>query len=298
MPFSGQDSESGFEGKRRPRPTSRRSGTIRINLPVIKQSAIRPEKLHSSTCPKRFMKLKIPTMEGIIERRMLVNFRVRPDAVRHLLPECLRPKLINGWAMAGICLIRLKDMRPRGFPAVCGLTSENAAHRIAEEWYEEGATREGVFIPRRDTSSSLQAFGGGRIFPGIHHLAKFKVTEQTGATRLEMRSRDGITSVKLHARPASRIPGTSIFASFADASEFFARGSVGYSATNNPNCCAGLKLHTTFWEVEPLAVDLVESSFFDDPDRFAAGEAHFNCALLMRNIPHEWHTLPSFERYS
>lgn len=111
------------------------------------------------------MKTVTPTMHGIIDRRILVNFRVRPDALRKLLPPYFRPKLIGGWAMAGICLIRLKDIRPQGFPAFCGLTSENAAHRIAVEWDGDGTAREGVFIPRRDTSSMLQAFAGGRFFP-------------------------------------------------------------------------------------------------------------------------------------
>ena len=227
---------------------------------------------------------------------MLVNFHVRPDAVRPLLPAFFRPKLVDGWAMAGICLIRLKDMRPLGLPPACGLTSENAAHRIAVEWDEAGTTREGVFIPRRDTSSRLQAFAGGRVFPGVHHSAKFEVNEQDGAIQLEMHARDGMASVKVHARPDSRLPATSVFASLADASDFFARGSVGYSATENPACCDGLELHTARWEVEPLAVDLVKSSFFDDESRFPNNAAHFDCALLMRNIRHEWRALPSIER--
>ncbi|HXI72495.1 MAG TPA: DUF2071 domain-containing protein [Verrucomicrobiae bacterium] len=243
------------------------------------------------------MKFNIPTMHGIIERRMLVNFRVRPDAVRPLLPECFHPKLVNGWAMAGICLIRLKDMRPHGFPAACGLTSENAAHRIAVEWDEAGTTREGVFIPRRDTSSTLQAFVGGRVFPGVHHAAEFTINEDDGAIRLEMCSHDGVASVKVQVCPAAQLPASSVFASVGEASEFFARGAVGYSATENPACCDGLELHTNGWQVEPLAVELVESSFFDDPSRFPVGEIHFDCALLMRNIPHEWRALPQIERH-
>ncbi len=227
---------------------------------------------------------------------MLVNFHVRPDDVRSLLPAFFRPKLVDGWAMAGICLIRLKYMRPQGFPAICSLTSENAAHRIAVEWDEAGAIREGVYIPRRDTSSTIQAFVGGRVFPGVHHWAEFRVDEQNGTIRLEMNSRDGTAVVKVHARPASRLPANSVFASLADASDFFARGSVGYSATENPACCDGLELHTARWEVEPLAVDLVESSFFDDKNQFPDGAVHFDCALLMRNIEHEWNVLPRMQR--
>jgi hypothetical protein len=241
------------------------------------------------------MKTIVPTMHGLIDRRMLINFRVQQDVIRKLLPPHFRPKLVKGWAMAGVCLIRLKDIRPRSFPLPCGVTSENAAHRIAVEWEENGMTREGVFIPRRDTSSVLQAFAGGRFFPGVHHVADFDVEENNDEFHLDMRARDNGVFVEVHARRASRIPAASVFASLDEASEFFARGSIGYSATADPNCCDGLELFTSRWEVEALDVQSLRSSFFDDAAQFPKGTIHFDCALLMRNIEHEWHVLPRME---
>ena len=233
-----------------------------------------------------------PTMRGLIDRRMLVNFRVRPEVAAKLLPAPFRPQLVRGWAMAGICLIRLKDIRPAGFPAACGINSENAAHRIAVEWDTRAAIREGVFIPRRDTSSSLQSLVGGRMFPGVHHRADFKVQEQNGEFGLQMKSRDDQTFVALQARRAAALPASSVFSSAAEASDFFARGSAGYSATSKPDCCDGLELHTFGWQVEPLEVLSVKSSFFDDAARFPSGSIEFDCALLMQGIEHEWRTLP------
>jgi uncharacterized protein YqjF (DUF2071 family) len=238
------------------------------------------------------MKPTLPTMHGTIDRRMLVNFRVQPELVRGILPPYFRPKLVNGWAVAGVCLIRLRHIRPRGFPSFVGLTSENAAHRIAVEWTENGLTREGVFIPRRDTSSAFQVFAGGRFFPGVHHLAEFDVNEANGEYRLRMRSHDGAVLVKLHARRAAKISTNSVFASLVEASEFFARGAIGYSATENPDCCDGLELQTARWQVEPLEVHSLESSFFDDESRFPKGTIQCDCALLMQNIEHQWHVLP------
>src|SRR6516225_10195357 len=55
----------------------------------------------------------IPTLEGIIDRRLLVNYRVDPDYLQRLLPAPFRPKRIHGLGIAGICLIRLKQRRPR-----------------------------------------------------------------------------------------------------------------------------------------------------------------------------------------
>ncbi|MDQ3009459.1 MAG: DUF2071 domain-containing protein [Acidobacteriota bacterium] len=75
--------------------------------------------------------MKLPAIEGIIRRRILVNYRVSPEVIQRLLPSRFRPKLYAGYAVAGICLIRLEHMRPQNLPAVVGISSENAAHRIA-----------------------------------------------------------------------------------------------------------------------------------------------------------------------
>ena len=145
----------------------------------------------------------IPTLEGTIDRRLLVNYRVDPDYLQRLLPAPFRPKRIHGMGIAGICLIRLKELRPRALPAALGLTSENAAHRIAVEWEEQGEYREGVYIPRRDTSSRFTALIGGRLFPGVHHHARFQVREADEAFRVHMASDDGQTRVTVAAHLAT-----------------------------------------------------------------------------------------------
>lgn len=123
--------------------------------------------------------MKIPVIHGYIERRLLINYTVDPEIVSGILPGPFRPKLYKGKAIVGICLIRLKHIKPKGIPDFLGIGSENAAHRIAVEWDEEGILKEGVYIPRRDTSSRINAVVGGRIFPGKHHLATFDVKENS-----------------------------------------------------------------------------------------------------------------------
>ncbi len=85
--------------------------------------------------------MQIPIIRGIIDRRILVNFRVDAVVLARLVPSPFRPKLVNGAGMAGVCLIRLKDIRPRFVPSILGISSENAAHRIAVAWDQDGKTR-------------------------------------------------------------------------------------------------------------------------------------------------------------
>jgi hypothetical protein len=234
--------------------------------------------------------MRIPTIKGVIDRRILINFTSDPAVVAAILPPPFRPKLYQNRALVGICLIRLKNIKPKGFPAFMGLSSENGAHRIAIEWEESGQVKEGVFVPRRDTSLKLNACVGGRLFPGKHYLADFKVQEADGKYAVELLSADG-TTVAIAAAESEAFEANSIFGTLENASGFFERGEVGYS----PNGAKfdGLRLQTKQWLVKPLRVSQVQSSFFENESIFPKGSVKFDNALLMTKIEHEWHSVES-----
>ncbi|MEM7308941.1 MAG: DUF2071 domain-containing protein [Planctomycetota bacterium] len=233
--------------------------------------------------------MKIPLMRGVIDRRILANFRIAPEVLARALPAPFRPKTVAGHGIGGICMIRLKELRPRAFPAFLGLTSENAAHRFAVEWDTDEGVREGVYIPRRDSSSRLSALLGGRLFAGVHHLARFDVREEGEAYSVALTSNDGETRVLVEGEVADSLPDGTAFGSLEEASGFFERGSLGYSATVREGVYDALELKVDRWSVRALDVRRVESSYFSDPELFPKGSTAFDCALLMRDIGHEWH---------
>ncbi|MBA4121227.1 MAG: DUF2071 domain-containing protein [Acidobacteria bacterium] len=240
--------------------------------------------------------MKIPTLQGIIKRRILVNYRAEPEAIRKILPPRFRPKLHEGRAIAGICLIRLEHIRPKYAPEFVGISSENAAHRIAVFWEDEnGETKEGVFIPRRDTNSFINHFAGGTLFPGEHYAADFSVTENGREIDFAMRSKDGTIEVKLTGEISKNLPDDSIFSSIAEASTFFEKGSLGYSVTKNGQELDGITLKIKNWKVEALNLDSVKSNYYENENIFPKDSIEFDHALLMRNIKHEWHSAPGFE---
>lgn len=233
--------------------------------------------------------MRLPTIRGLIRRRMLVNFRADPETVQRLLPTPFRPKLHAGQAIVGVCLIRLEEIRPAGLPALLGIASENAAHRFAVTWTnDQGEECEGVYIPRRDTGSLLNHLAGGRIFPGEHHRARFSVRDDRGQIDFTMQSVDERVRVHLRGHETDRLPATSRFASLEESSRFFENGSLGFSATRDPGRLDGLTLHAFRWDVTPLEIETIESSYFSDPVLFPPGSIEFDHALLMRDIPHEW----------
>jgi hypothetical protein len=234
--------------------------------------------------------MKIPTIVGTIDRRILINYRVDKSILQKILPQPFRPKLIGGDGVAGICLIRLKNIRPKGLPKHVGISSENGAHRIAVEWTENGVTSEGVYIPRRDTSSRLNSLAGGRIFPGIHHFAQFTIEEKGGSYSVSFISDDG-TLLSIKAVETKDWNSASVFHDLGCASEFFQKGSVGYSPDKKGESFDGLQLKTENWKVTPLHVTDVQSSFFSDETIFPKGTIEFDNALLMKSIKHEWNSL-------
>ncbi|MFF9067975.1 DUF2071 domain-containing protein [Streptomyces sp. NPDC014891] len=235
--------------------------------------------------------MRHPRLSSVIERRLLVNYRVAPDAAARLLPGPLRPQLVNGHAVAGICLLRLGRVRPVWAPEAFGPRSENAAHRIAVAWDGPDGVETGVYIPRRDTASRLNAWAGGRVFPGEHGRADFEVHETPDRTRVALATRDGDIRVDVTVEPADELHGSELFPDLAAASRFFRAGAKGFSPTGSGRL-EGMELHTDAWHVEAGRVRTAASSFFDDPDRFPPGSATLDCALIMRNVPADWRPLP------
>ena len=230
-------------------------------------------------------KVKLPRIRGIIRRRLLVNFRVDPEVMSRNIPAPFQPKLHNGYAIAGICLIRLEQIRPSLVPFPFGLHSENAAHRIAVCCPN---SEEAVFSPRRDSDSWLNHMAGGLLFPGEHHQARFDVVDDERSVDLKMESLDCSVSVRVSGATATQMPLDSVFASLDDASRFFEAGSLGYSTTRNQERFDAIILQTSDWRVEPFAVSIVSSSYFENAQHFPPGTVTFDHALIMRNVRHQW----------
>lgn len=199
--------------------------------------------------------MKIPTIHGYIDRRILINFTADPKSVEKIISFPFRPKIYKDKAIVGICLIRLKDIKPKGFPDFIGVNSENGAHRIAVEWDENGEIKSGVYIPRRDTSLKLNAFVGGRLFPGKHYLAKFNIQEENGNYHIDFKSSDD-TETSIDATETKFFNENSIFKTLENASDFFENGDLGYSP--NKDKFDGLRLKAYKWEVQPLEVSNVK----------------------------------------
>ena len=229
--------------------------------------------------------MRAPAIRATVERRILVNYRVPPEALAAMLPSPFRPHVVDGHGIAGICLIRLGDVRPAGLPPALGITTENAAHRIAAEWDTPDGPVTGVYIPRRDTSSALAVLLGGRAFPGWQHRADFRVAEGAGTYRIEVSSHDRRVDITVAAHRAGSVAPESVFADLDEASAFFRCAPLGYAATPAAGVFDGVALATQEWAIAPLHLDEVRSSMFD-------GVGVPDSAFLMAGVDTTWRPQP------
>lgn len=225
------------------------------------------------------------TLASRIERRLLVTTRLDADAARALLPPALEPDLVDGSAVAGVCLIRLGRTRPTWAPGAVGWGAENVAHRVAVRWRDGGAWRHGVYIPRRHSASRLAVAVGGRLFPGAHRAARFAVAEDADRVHLRIDADDLRLEVRAEATGSWT---SSLFPTPGDASEFYRRGAVGLSPSRDGRRLEAVTLSAPGWHARPAVVRSLRSDVLEG---MGAG-VQVDSALLMQDIDVVWHRGP------
>ena len=148
------------------------------------------------------------------------------------------------------------------------------------------------------TNSRVTALAGDRLFPGLHHLARFSVKEHGADLRIGVASRDGIVGLSVAAHESSSLGGE-LFDSLEDAVDFFRRAPLGYSPSGTTERLMGVRLQSQSWDARPVEVEHAASSLFDDTSLFPKGSCTLDFGLVMRNLPAQWQNEgPLFPRSS
>lgn len=222
---------------------------------------------------------------GIIDHRILLNFRIDPEVMKAQLPPEFQPKLVNGYAIGGICQVSLSQMRPKGVPALVTTRSHNAAHRVAVT----SSQGEGVFVVRRDTGSRLNAMTGGRIFPGVYSKAEFQVDIHDGRYVVKITGGNAQPLMRIDATISNTLPNESVFEDTKAVSDFFKGGNVGWSMRQGGGFDA-IELVTPEWDMSPMMITEAYSAYFSNTNLFPSGSVEFDSAMIMRNLQHSWVT--------
>lgn len=213
-----------------------------------------------------------PALHGRIARRILVDWMVAPERTTAVLPPGLTPRLVEGQAVVGICLIEFDGLRPKGLPAAIGRPVSAVAHRIS---VEDETGRSGVYVPRRDTPSLAAQAVGGRLWPGVHGPAAVRWTESDDRIAVTATADD--LEVEVEVQRTSELPiGPDLIALHASEPVAWSPGRRGELEQAELRCetfdAAPVQLHQarSSW---------IAATFGDlDPPR----------AVEMHNIPMRW----------
>jgi hypothetical protein len=231
--------------------------------------------------------MPISAIEGKIARRVVVNLRVAPDVLAPLIPAPFQLKIVDGWAIAGVCLTRLQQMRPVGLPAFIGLDNENSAHRVVVTWTDEsGETHDGVYLPIRHTDSKVTIVVGQKLFPAELTYAKIQSAETDAGVDVRLRTDDGF-NVHFKGTFVENMPVGSVFKSAGDLSDFQYQAKIGFWPRKEGGYDAH-RLEVDKWQGRSMSVDFFESSFFSDATMFPAGSVAPDSAFAMYDIQHRW----------
>lgn len=213
-----------------------------------------------------------PALHGRIARRILVDWMVAPERTTAALPPGLTPRLVEGQAVVGICLIQLDGLRPKGLPAAIGRPVSAIAHRIS---VRDETGRSGVYVPRRDTPSIAAQLVGGRLWPGVHGPAAVRWTESDDRIAVTAVADDLEVEVVVQ-RTSAQPVGPDLIALHASEPVAWSPGRRGQLEEAELRCetfdAAPVQLHRarSSW---------IAATFGDlDPPR----------AVEMRNIPMRW----------
>jgi hypothetical protein len=223
-------------------------------------------------------------VRGVIERRLLIAYRLDPDVAQGLLPLPFRPRLINGYAVAAVVLARLARLRPAGLPTTLGLTRECAAHALAVEWRTGHTLHTGAYVLHRDSAAA----DGPRLAPRLRRAAQFTVDERTDGLQITYRSADRSTQVNVDVSLAAGLTGSALFPDLRAAARFFEPDGEGVATGAWVPRRRGLRLTATDGALSAANVRIATSSILADPVVFPPGSLHLDSALLLRDVAVAW----------
>jgi hypothetical protein len=224
-----------------------------------------------------------PAIRGVIERRILVNYRVDVGTLDAVLPDTFEGREVgeSGKGIGSICLMRVGDARMRFAPEAFGVSVEAATHRISAVREKNGGTENCVYVPQRVVSSRLSASLGEVFLPAELGCGDFRVEERNGVCRIRVDCGDEFAGVEVEEKDGGGIEEGSVFGSIGSAAGFFCEAGMRYSPSGDRY--EGVELCPREWGMEPVEVNGSRSSFFERLDG-----AELDSAFRMEGIEHEW----------
>lgn len=221
-----------------------------------------------------------PAVRGVVQSRILVNYRVGLDALDTVLAEPFRAREVGetGKGLGTVCITTVEDARPEFVPVSVGVSIEMATHRVYAK--VEGGGEHCVYVPWRGVSSGFQAFLLGSLLPTEYERADFRKEKTDTARRIRVDCGVDLVGVAFYETDREDVNDDSVFYSVESASTFLCEAGVEYSMTGD--VYTGIETCPEHADLEPVGVADVRSNYFGKLG------CEFDSAFRMAEVEHAW----------
>ncbi|GAA3293694.1 hypothetical protein Dvina_19565 [Dactylosporangium vinaceum] len=198
---------------------------------------------------------QLPSVRALVNERIIFNYRLPADYLKRLLPVAwLTPQLVDGSAVASVCVLRLSRVTAGPFPSVLGVHSVSSARRYGVLDERSGGSP-AVFVSERTTNSALGSLFTAAGFSAQHDYLPAAIGDD-GESILVTLGNDRFTG---RAVPAS-LWSSSLFPELEDFSTFLAEGVRSYGTSRREGRLTILDLFKEDRGYQPLAAREVGGS--------------------------------------
>jgi hypothetical protein len=231
----------------------------------------------------------------IWEHAICVNVRVRPEALRPLIPPQFELDLYDGWAFVSLTASRLKDFGAGPIPRSLRKNFYQATYRAHVVFTDfRGRRTRGCYFIRSETNSPIMSLVAN-LLPEFkaHHCATYPILMAQRGDHLLLSVDSGddpagkVVLVLDAARPLDGLPAGSCFRSLSDAYQFIVDFYDAFSFDAETNEVFILGIERGDWNIQVLEpVDFYLGYISAGP--FGAGQAELDSIFYFRDTPYRW----------
>ena len=229
------------------------------------------------------------------EQAICVNYRVRPEALRPLVPAQFDLDLYDGWAWVSLTASRLTDFGAGPAPRMLRKNFYQATYRAHVTFTDfRGRRMRGCYFVRSETNSLLMSLTAN-LLPEFkaHRCATHPIlmARQGNHLLLSVDSGDDpagkVVLVLDAARPLDRMPDSSRFTSIDTAYDFLVDFYDAFSYDPRANEVLILQIDRGDWNIQGLEpIDYYLGYFSAGP--FPPGTTEFDSVFYFRDMPYRW----------
>jgi uncharacterized protein YqjF (DUF2071 family) len=260
------------------------------------RGAIPPSRLTFSAVMRSIVPKHPISMHTVFRECFLVNFAIKPEALRPLIPEPIELDLHQGEAYLSIVIAKMDGMRPAFLPRTLGVTYNQVVYRVVVRAPKSG--ERGVCFLRSDADNALMSIAGDWLTFFRFHISPIKMKRAGHLLSVDLtaapRDRAGIHAAYDLASARRTLPPSSRFASFDEAKEFLVQLFAAFSYDPLTNELSVVHIHRGEWNIDAVNDQRAVYEWMQRGPHFNTQNARLDSILYVREIPYTWHPLEKF----